>query len=409
MISGRNIIAIASNWNFDPTSKHHIMKILSQQNRVLWVNYHGSRRPQVTGQDFRSIVAKLRQFTRGPEQVSENLTVLTPLVIPFPGSRVVRAINRRLMVRQIRAVLARFPRQPVQLWSFAPDVDYLVGEFDEELDLYYCVDEFSAFSTYDRETILQLERTLIRKCDLVITTARPLQDSKAVLHPNTHLVLHGVSYDHFASATEDYTAVPDNVKNISAPIFGYFGMIQDWFDQPLLVELARRHPDWSFVLLGKAEVSVEAFRSLPNVHLLGQVPFASLPGYCKAFDVGLIPFVINPLTIHVNPIKLREYLAAGLPVVSTDLPEVRAYQPYVRIGRSVDEFERACMAALQERTLLHRRRRQESVRCETWEGKVEQLSRLVVATLEGNDSIDPPEIMGRDLADSQPTLSVQDR
>jgi len=377
VISGKNIIAIASNWHFDPTSKHHVMKILSEQNNVLWVNYHGSRRPQVSASDARAVFRKLRQVAQGPEWVSETMLVLTPFLLPLPGSATARTLNRTLVARQIRRALKQFPRQPVQLWSFAPDVDYLAGRFDEEIDLYYCVDEFSEFSGYDREAIQRLERRLIERCDLVVTTAGNLQDAKSKLHPNTHLVTHGVSYEHFARARDEAVQIPQAMRDICAPVFGFFGMIADWIDLDLIAELARRRAEWSFVLLGQPSTSIDACADLSNVHLLGQVPFDALPGYCKAFDVGLIPFRINRLTQNVNPIKLREYLAAGLPVVSTDLPEVRRYRPHVHIGPSVDEFEKACERALQERTAHHCELRQTAVRNETWRDKVEQLSALV--------------------------------
>ena len=188
---------------------------------------------------------------------------------------------------------------------------------------------------------------------------------------------HGVSYDHFARPRDDAVQVPQAMRGMRAPVFGFFGMIADWIDLDLIAVLARRKPEWSFVLLGQQSTSIDVCADLPNVHLLGRVPFDALPGYCKAFDVGLIPFRLNRLTLNVNPIKLREYLAAGLPVVSTDLPEVRRYRPHVHIGRSVDEFESACEQALQERTAHHCELRQAAVRNETWRDKVEQLSALV--------------------------------
>ena len=382
MITGRNIIAIASNWHFDPTSKHHVMKLLSEHNNVLWVNYHGSRRPSASVADAGAVVRKLRQVARGPQRVSNNMLVLTPLVLPLPGSRWARTINRKLVVSQIRSALGQFSPQPTQLWSFAPDVDYLTGQFDEELVLYYCVDEFSEFIDYDADTIRRLEKRLIDRSDLVITTAEHLQRAKSPHHPQTHLVTHGVSYDHFARAADADLEVPSAIRAIESPVFGFFGIIQDWVDLELITTLAERRPDWSFVLVGKQETCTEACSARPNVHLLGQVPFDTLPGYCKAFDVALIPFKINRLTIHVNPIKLREYLAAGLPVVSTDLPEVRRYRPHVHIGRTVGEFEQACVQALQERSSQHREQRQAAVRHDTWRHKVEELSQLVELVLQ---------------------------
>ncbi len=381
MIRGRNIIAIASNWHFDPTSKHHVMQRLAAHNNVLWVNYHGSRRPSASGRDLRSIAGKLGEVVRGVERMGPQLSVMTPLLLPLPGSGSARRVNRTLVVRQIRRALRQFPEAPTQLWSFAPDVSYLMGQFGEELDLYYCVDEFSAFSDYDTAAIQRLERELINQSDIVITTSEYLRSAKSDLHPYVHLVAHGVDYEHFSRSTAETTAIPKAVKGIQGPVLGFFGMIQDWVDLELLTTVARRNPGWSFVLVGKSAIDTTRLAALPNVHLPGQVPYATLPGYCRAFDVALIPFHINELTRNVNPIKLREYLAAGLPVVSTDLPEVRPYRPHVLIAHDVDSFEAACRTALQQRTASHRKARQDAVRNETWDRKVEILSELVEGRL----------------------------
>lgn len=394
MISGRNIIAIASNWRFDPTSKHHVMAILSEQNHVLWVNYHGSRRPRASAADARDVLSKLAQIAEGPQWVRKNILALTPVVLPFPSSDWARRINQKLLVWQIARALRSLPQQPVQLWTFAPDVDYLVGRFGEELSLYYCVDEFSEFSGYDRQTIRRLEEKLLEQCDVVITTSRRLQESKSPHHPCTHLVTHGVSYKHFAAALDEHTPIPPDMQHMAAPVFGFFGIIEDWLDLPLIAELARRRPEWTFVLIGKQQTDIGVCTGLANVRFLGQVPFAWLPGYCKAFDAALIPFKVNPLTVHVNPIKLREYLAAGLPVVSTDLPEVRPYRPHVLIGEGVDAFERACVAALQQRTAWHRELRQAAVRHETWRDKVEQLSDIVDQVVDDRRSPRSPSRTG---------------
>lgn len=390
MLTGRNIIAIASNWHFDPTSKHHVMSLLSRHNDVLWVNYHGSRRPRACAADLTAMLRRIRQVGRAPQPIGERMRAITPLVIPLPGAEWARRVNRKWVAGQIRAALRGLPRRPVQLWSFAPDVDYLAGQFGEELDLYYCVDAFSEFTHYDAGAIARREAALMARCDVVITTARHLYDAKRALHGNVHLVPHGVSFDHFARAADPQLAVHPALRQIPRPIFGFFGMIQDWVDLELVGTIARRRPEWSFVFLGRAEVPLQPWDHQANIHFLGQVPFADLPSYCKGFDVALIPFKVNALTRAVNPIKLREYLAAGLPVVASDLPEVRAYQPHVLTARTPQAFEAACAQALQQRTPEHQRRRQDAVRHETWERKVEQLSGIVAAALQQGKPMGSP-------------------
>jgi len=383
VIEGRNILCIASDWSYDPTSKHHIMKRLAERNEIIWVNYHGSRRPKLSASDFGAVMGKLRRVVQGPRRVDRHVTVVTPLVVPMPGSAVVSRLNRRLLTRQIRRVLQDLPRRPVQLWSFAPDVDYLCGRFGEECVVYYCVDEFSEFAGYDRRAILSAERRLATKADLVVTTSQALFDAKGPLNANTVLVPHGVDYSHFAKATLSDTAVPADIAGLPRPILGFWGLVQGWVDVGLIRQLAVGRPDWSVVLIGEVATDVSALRELPNVYLLGRRPYASLPGYARGFDAGLIPFRVDALTRAVNPIKLREYLSAGLPVVSTPLPEVRRYAGLVRVAEAGDEYIAACDEVLgvcrETAGTVHSvgdvqvAARQTAMRGETWAAKVEEV------------------------------------
>ncbi len=212
--------------------------------------------------------------------------------------------------------------------------------------LYYCVDDFASFSGYDREQVLRDEAELCRQADLVITTSTALQQAKQSLNPNTILVPHGVDYEHFSKALSNNLPIPEDIQDIPRPILGFFGLIRDWVDLDLLASVARERPDWHFVLLGDSMVDLTPYRSLPNMHFLGRKPYEDLPAYCRQFDVGLIPFKVNELTRAVNPIKLREYLAAGLPVVSTPLPEVKLYHHLVRISDTPEAFAAAIESAL---------------------------------------------------------------
>lgn len=385
MIEGRNIICIASNWWYDPTSKHHVMKLLAERNHVVWVNYHGSRRPRVAAADARAIAGKLRQFIDGPRRVEENITVVTPMVIPLPGSRAAANLNRRLLTRQIKSVLRSLPSRPVQLWTFAPDVDYLAGRFGEECVVYYCVDEFSEFAGYDRDAILAAEANLAARADLVITTSTSLYEAKRRLSTDAILVTHGVDYEHFTGPQSE-TPAPD-IADLKRPILGFWGLIQDWVDIDLIAAVARLRPDWSVVLIGEALADTTELARQPNIHLLGRRPYAQLPAYAAAFDVGIIPFRINNLTRAVNPIKLREYLCAGLPVVSTPLPEVQRYEPWVALADSSERFVAACERAIETNSASLAHGRRERMQSETWRSKVEGISDHLRRVLSGTSGV----------------------
>jgi glycosyltransferase involved in cell wall biosynthesis len=326
MIHDRTIICIANRWDYDPTSKHQVMKQLSRRNRIIWVNYRGTRRPRVSVADLGAAIHTVGAALTGVRRISNSMVQVTPLVIPGAGNGVWQAVNRRLLVAQIRRVLAELPPAPVQLWTFAPDVHFLAGKFGEECLIYYCVDEYSAFEDFNGEAVRVAERRLIDRADLVITTSAALQESKEVLHPETHLVRHGVDVPHFTRSVDRGLTRPADLAGIPAPVYGFFGLIDHWFDVELMTAVARARPQASFVLLGDRRADTVSLEALPNVHLPGRRDYGQLPAYCAAFDAALLPFRINAMTRNVNPIKLREYLAAGLPVVST--PRHRCRRPF---------------------------------------------------------------------------------
>lgn len=383
MIRDRNIVCVASSWFDHPTSKHHVMRILSEHNDVLWVGYHASRRPKLGVGDGRVVLRRLRQAWSGWQRVAPSLQVLSPLLIPIPGSRPARFLNMRRLAGLIRRALRRLPKRPTQLWLFTPDVPELIDLIPAERVVYYCVDEFSAFAGFDQALVDRLERRTLDRSDVVITSSSPLQEKRAAQHAYTHLVPHGVDFDHFANvSTAARGAIPSDIENIARPVFGYFGLISDYVDLELIAAAARVRPDWSFVFLGDVRRSTDPLAGLRNVRLLGPKPYERLPAYSSRFDVGLIPFRLNRLTRSVNPIKLREYLAAGLPVVSSPMPEVKRYAPAVRTAETLDEFLPACEAMLDLSRRTPGSERQALVRTESWRARVDQLSRIVTNVLE---------------------------
>ena len=212
-----------------------------------------------------------------------------------------------------------------------------------------------------------MERELCRRCDIVFTTSRTLLAAKRQWNPETHLASHGVDWAHFARALAPETTVPDDVAGLKRPVLGFFGLVQDWIDIDLVGWLAEQRPDWTFVMIGKVAVDHSRWARTPNIKWLGRKPYEELPRYCKAFDVGLVPFRINELTRNVNPIKLREYLSAGVPVVSTALPECAAYPDWCAVADTREQFLAACEAAIAGGSPESRRARSELTRAESWE------------------------------------------
>ncbi|NWH06052.1 glycosyltransferase [Desulfobacter latus] len=343
MIKGKTILCFASGYEAPPTSKHHVMHILAEHNRILWINYHASRAPTASSSDLLYMGKKLIEIIKGLKNPRKNLFVLTPLVIPLPSSSLARKLNRFLLITQIRLALKKLRKGPVQVWSFTPDIAYALGQFNEEKVVYYCVDDHAAFTGYDTEQVLKDEEDLCRKSDLVITTAMVLQEKKQGWNPNTVLVTHGVDFHHFNRAVTEDLPCPKELEGIPHPRLGFFGLIRDWVDVDLLWKVAQKRPDWHFVLIGDADSSIDLgkYKNRENMYFLGRKNYEDLPAFCRHLDMGLIPFKVNELTHAVNPIKLREYLSAGLPVISTPMPEVLRYKHLTHIVKNDLEFEQA--------------------------------------------------------------------
>jgi glycosyltransferase involved in cell wall biosynthesis len=377
MMTGQNIICFANDWDADPTSKHQVMKLLAGKNRVLWVESIGLRRPGASKGDASRILKKIRKFVRGPVCVAPNLYVVTPLAIPFHGVKAAQAFNAWFLASYIRAQASRLDMSSFQLWTFLPTTAPIIRYLKPQKVIYYCVDEWSAFSFLDGRLMEQMETDLIKQSDLVITSAEKLYASKRHLNPRTYLVPHGVDAEHFGKALLPNTVVPKELEGLPKPIIGFWGLIHEWIDIDLIHYAATRRPEWSFVLIGKAGVDCSALKQLPNVYLLGVRSYTTLPAFAKGFSVGIMPFKINRLTENVNPIKLREYLAAGLPVVSTPLEEARIYAQAVRFGSNGEEFVKALDLAVKDNLQDSIQSRLESVKEDTWAARVDQISSYV--------------------------------
>jgi glycosyltransferase involved in cell wall biosynthesis len=377
MIRNESIICFAHDWVGDPTSKTHIMRILSEKNRILWVNSIGMRRPAVSGRDARRLVAKLRQLTRGLVRVNANLHVVSPLAVPLPGVPGIDRLNATLVAASVRYFARRAGLTRPILWTFLPNTVGLLGRLGESRVIYHCVDEYSAFAGVPRDALRRMEDELVRRADLVLASSETLAAERRPLNARTHFVSHGVDVGHFARAADPAVTPPPDAADLPRPVIGFFGLIAEWIDLELIGEVARRRPDWTVALIGKANVDTSALRALPNVRLLGQKPYGMLPAYCRSFDVGIIPFRIDALTVRANPLKLREYLAAGLPVVSSDLPEVRKYAGVTRLAAGPEGFISAIEVSLAERDETAARARMAAVAGESWEARVEQISELI--------------------------------
>ncbi|HET9530058.1 MAG TPA: glycosyltransferase, partial [Blastocatellia bacterium] len=244
--------------------------------------------------------------------------------------------------------------------------------------IYDCMDEWENFPGI-KPPLLEMEKRLVRECELLVVTARRLYEKWRPCSRPMVLARNGADYDFYASRCHPN----DMLADAKHPVVGYYGAIADWFDVELMTEIARRRPDYTFVLLGGVfDVDVSALRALPNVRLLGQQPYELMPLYLYHFDACIIPFKINPITEATDPVKVYEYLSGGKPVVSVALSELDYCRDYVHIASDREDFLVKLDMALSEDDPEAAERRREFARQQTWQSRYE-------AILEGMTSVTP--------------------
>ena len=385
MLSGRDIICLSSiDWDFIWQGHQEIMSAFAAHgNRVLFVENTGVRAP--TLRDLPRLKRRLLTWlrsTKGFRLERENLFVYSPVILPFPYSSIARRINRRLLLRALqRWMRATGFHQPI-LWTFLPTpltLD-LMQELDPDLSVYYCIDDLASSSPSARR-ISRTEPELFRRADLVFVTSEKLRQRAARFNRRVHLFPFGVSFERFERIRQAADAVPEDLARLPRPVAGYVGGLHQWVDQGLLAAVAERLPQVHFVLVGPVQTDVSRLGRCANVHLLGGRAHEDVPRYIKGFDVGIVPYESSEYTDHVYPTKLNEYLAMGIPVVATDLPEIRRFNrehgQVVAVADSADAFARAIRTALADRAEDAVTRRIETARQNSWSARIAQMSALI--------------------------------
>jgi len=323
------------------------------------------------------------------EEVVPGLLVRKALNILPWGSwyHVPNAINSAVTAWRLRRIAANLP-QPVVLWIYDPSAARLTGSVGEQFAVYDCVDDYTeqATSARKREMVVACDRNAALRSRLVFTTSTTLYERQGRLNPRTHLVPNAGDFVHFAAAAERAIAAPET-SSLPRPVLGFAGnFLPSKVDFELLEALAHTLPRWTLLLIGptvpQTVAALERVVHAPNVHWLGPKPYAELPRYLAAFDVGLIPYLANAYTRSCFPLKLYEYLAAGKPVVASGVPELAGMEPDVVLADGTTAFVQAVREAAHHNGEVDRLRRRQLAARNTWETKTERLLEIVRTELE---------------------------
>jgi hypothetical protein len=376
------IVYFGNDWYAENrTSSHHVATRLSRRMPVLYVDSPGMRAPNASGRDLKRAVRKLLAAFRRPTRVADGLWHCTVPQLPFRRLPGVDAFNRLFGRWAVRRALRLAGIRRRLSWFVVPHPGVHAGRLGEDLVVYYCIDDYAAHPGVDAALIAERDEALSRRADLLCVAPPALLDAKRALNPHTVFSPHGVDVDLFAQAQDPATATPALARDLPRPVVGYIGSIHEWIDVPLIESLARARPQWTFLLVGHAHVNVDGLRALPNVVLAGPQPYVSLPQWSKAFDAAIIPYRLNRQVANANPLKLREYLAAGKAVVSVRNPEIEKFAHVVRLVDGDEAFLAALDAAVADNAPEAIAARMAAVADQTWDARVEAVLAEVASRL----------------------------
>lgn len=384
-LNNENIVCFAGEdwWYHHPHSKNHLLKRYSRKNKVLFVNSITMGLPSVSNPDFfLKIRRKLRSYMRWLKKAPEGLWVMTPVTLPFYGSRIGRWTNKVLLVIQLRLAMVLLNMRHPILWIAIPSAADMVGKLGEKAVLYQVSDKYDANedSALSPRIIREFDRKLKSAADVVLYSGRKL--FQEATEPNRYFLEQAVDFEHFSSLPD---AIVEELECVPHPILGYFGAMDYVMDTELIEEVARLRPEWQWVFIGLKSNLIQI--TAPNVRFLGSKPYKDLPKYIRYFDVCVLPWRhSNAFTSYGSAIKVREYLATGKPVVISPLYEYLE-TPGLRIYRGKDEFIRNVEDALAECGPKQSLARQSVVKNCTWDVRARELAELVQMVLDGKQYV----------------------
>jgi glycosyltransferase involved in cell wall biosynthesis len=379
-LSGRDVVCVGFNdWDNEVwTNQHHLMsRLAAAGSRVLFIESLGLRRPNLgSSRDLTRIARRLRRGLSSPRTYGD-VTVLSPLVLPLHSSWLVRWLNARLLRIRVRSVASRLGFEHPVLWGYVPQAEVLLATLVPELVVYHCVDDIAAQAHIDAASFLAAEARFAARADLVIASSPALADRMRSLSANVLLAPNVADTASFARALEP-GPVDAALASLPEPRIVFVGTIAaKKLDFELLLGVARTRRDWTLALigpvgLGDPETDVSQLVGEPNIHLLGPREHQDLPGVLRAAAVGVIPYRRSRLTASIFPMKIYEYLAAGLPVVASGLPSLEGIAE-VALVDGADAAVQAIEEALAEDTLDRRRARSAAVRGHSWEARLAEI------------------------------------
>jgi glycosyltransferase involved in cell wall biosynthesis len=370
------LLVFAEDWGRHASGCQHLVRHLLPTRQVIWVNTIGTRRPKLNWATARRGMEKFRHWRRpGPTAAPAvpNLTVVNPVMWPSFASTPSRGLNRRLLMRQLAPVVRALPTPPVAVTKTAIVAD-LIGRLPVRRWVYYCVDDFSKWPGLDQATLRRMEADLAPRVDVAVAVSETLREHLRTLGaPPAHLLTHGIDPGHWTAGGP----LPVTMAGLTPPLVVFWGLIDRRLDVAWLAQLGQDLTEGTIVLVGPESAPDPALSRVPRLVRRPAAGYDQLPAVAAAAVVLIMPYADLPVTRAMQPLKLKEYLATGKPVVAADLPATRAWTDCLDMVGTADEFSQAVRRRIAEGTSEGQTAARRRLTGEEWSQKAVQLANWI--------------------------------
>jgi len=392
----KRLIVFSDDWGRHPSSCQHLVShLLHRFDDVSWVNTIGTRMPSLSREDLAKVLAKVQSWFElgapSDQDVStkDSPTVLNPRMYPGFRSKWQRGLNARLISHSVNQSLGE--RQPgeqriaITTIPLTADLIRTAGNSHATLDvddwIYYCVDDFSVWPGLDVDVMQRLETLQLQRVQGVVAASSSLANRLQTIEPTLQPVVltHGIDPSHWACTGEQN--VCDELSNLPRPLFLFWGLLDRRLDTRFCQRLCNFFSErraGSLVLLGPQQNPDPAIQDFPGVHFIGRKPYAELPAFAHQADVLVMPYADLPVTKQMQPLKFKEYLATGKPVVARKLPSNEMLANTCDLVDDADQFVERCWQLAETGTPKEQlESRNELLSTESWSNKAEFLHDII--------------------------------
>ncbi len=369
-------IVFGDDWGIHPSTTQHLMLNVPKSDKVIWFDSIGMRTPELNFNDLSRIGNKLKNLLNSKPDGQErrlyqgslqHFLNIQPRVIPLHRNPIAQSFNKKSLGKSATLALKNLAAQDSVLLTVSPVLSLYKDSIPHNKLVYLRLDVYDQYPGCDPILVKETEAEIYEKADAIVVTAESLRPGEPY-EDKTYYLPQGVQYDHFTKVSLQ----PKGKK-----ILGFFGTLSEWIDYDLIEQVAKRSPDWELEFIGKVDYLPEKIRSIPNIKLIDKVPFDELPNLISNWTAAWIPFVINELTLAVNPLKIREYLAAGLASHSTPMPEIKPLADHVMISHDANEIVNWMKECHLQDSYENREKRRLDVKTHSWESRCLKLRDII--------------------------------